>query len=102
MTIATPKVKKTIGQRFAEFHAAHPFVYDWIRYYADHARQKGFSRYSAHLLIHIIRWSINMQHGPGKTFGINDQFASRYARLLMHNEPGAFAGFFELRKIKTP
>lgn len=88
----------TIDARFADFHAAHPEVFEMFTQYARNLREAGWTRYSADALLHRIRWHRHVDKGD-RDFALNDHFSSRYARLLIQADP-TFAGFFELRRVK--
>lgn len=85
---------------FREFHAANPHVYELFVQFAKQVRATGRSKYSADAVMHRIRWHLNVETRSFDGFKINNNFASRYARLLIAEQPD-FEGFFELRKIKS-
>lgn len=90
-----------IDARFAAFDAANPEVWKLFVQFADELRRAGRERYSADAILHRIRWHYAIrQDRPAGDFKINDHFSSRYARKLMQTD-GAFAEFFELRRLRS-
>ena len=90
-----------IQQRFEVFHAHNPRVYELFRRFAREAKGAGRARFSADAILHRVRWEVtfNPDDRLGEAFKINDHFSSRYARLLIAEDP-AFEGFFQLREIR--
>jgi len=88
-----------IQAAFESFHAEHPEVYAMFRDYAAKARAAGFTRFSADMICHRIRWYHHVERGA-RDFKINDHFTSRYARKLMSDD-ASFAGFFETRVLRS-
>jgi hypothetical protein len=92
---------KTIDERFCEFHAANPHVYDELVTLARRAQRRGHQRIGIELLFAIIRWRRMMRTvDPSSGFKLNDHYTSRYARLIMQQESD-LDGFFETRRIKA-
>lgn len=90
--------RKSIDEQFAEFHANNPNVYRAIRTLALDMKQRGRDHYGIKSLFEIVRWS--HVRTTGDSFKLNNNYTSRYARLLMEREP-ELAGFFETRELKT-
>lgn len=96
-----PVVKgQTIQERFLSFHALNPWVYDDLVTLAREAKyDKGYQRGSIDALSQVLRWQ---RHRPttGEKWKLYDHYRSRYARLIMEQEPD-LEGFFELRELTT-
>ena len=90
----------TIQERFEAFHAAHPDVYALFRRFAGELRAAGRTRFGAKALAERIRWHYATTSGGGPDFKLNNNFVSRYARLLAADDP-AFEGFFERRRLRA-
>lgn len=88
---------RSIQEQFESFDLAHPEVYELFVAFAKAVRSRR-SRYSADAILHRIRWEVALGHLT--TPKINNNFASRYARKLMSEDP-SFSGFFELRVLKN-
>jgi hypothetical protein len=90
--------RPSIQQRFEDFHAVHPEVYRELVRLARVAKSRGRRRYSIDALMHVVRWTFDFEHDG--EFKINNDFSSRYARLIAEREPD-LADFFETRKLKA-
>ena len=95
-----PNRADKIEVAFRKFHAAHREVYVLFQKYARELTAAGRTRFSADAILHRIRFyhAVN----PDKEFEgfkINDNFSSRYARLLAEDFPEEFGDFFEFRKL---
>jgi hypothetical protein len=90
-----------IQARFLEFHEAHPEVYDALRRYAFRVMESGRKSYAIAAVWERLRWFWDFEREedeePPK---LNNDFRSRYARLLMAREP-ELSGLFELRALKS-
>ncbi len=99
----TPDYPKdaTIDERFELFHAKNPHVYENLKILAFRARRAKRGQCGIKLLVEQLRWTyyIRTDHKASE-YLINNDFTSRYARMLMEREP-ALEGFFELRKLTS-
>ncbi len=89
----------TIQSRFLAFHESNPDVFALFVILAEKMRAAGWRRYSAKTIIEQIRWHYDLASG-GKDgeWRLNNNFTSRYVRLLIETRP-EFAGFFETRTL---
>jgi len=88
----------TLRERFEQFHADNPQVYDGLRELALRARRRGHERYGIKGLFEILRWQHAMET-TDEEFKLNNDFTAFYARLLMDRE-FELDGFFETREQK--
>ena len=88
----------TIQQRFLAFHYRNPNVYRELRLLALKAIDAGRKRYGIATLYEVLRWGLLTT--TGRDFKMNNDFKSRYARLLMEREP-KLKGFFDVRDLRT-
>lgn len=86
-------------RRFAKYHAENPNVFAEFETYARRIAATGRQRYSAWVIIQVIRWDYDIRT-TGEVFQINNDFIALYARLLITRVPW-FASFLELRKMKS-
>lgn len=86
---------KTKIERFAEFHAANPHVYEALRDMALKAKRAGIQRGGVKAMCEALRWSSIATRG--EDWKINNDFTAFYARLLEKNNPD-LRGFFEMRE----
>jgi hypothetical protein len=107
---------KPIQQAFEEYDAANPKVYVHFCRLAFRAIKRGAKRISAKLIINVIRWEVFIQPRPkeraeialgpdmfgdnGRTFKINDAYASRYARKFIREFP-EHEPLFEMRELRA-
>jgi hypothetical protein len=94
-----PTGKQTIDARFRAFHNTNPQVYARLVALAREMRQKR-ANWGIRPLIEIVRYEHAIATTGDDGFKINNDFCSRYARLIMENETD-LAGFFETRELKA-
>lgn len=94
-------MKPSIQDQFEEFHRLNPGVYAELAHLARRAKARGHHKLGIELLFAIVRWNRLMRtNDPASGFKLNDHYTSRYARLLMDQEPD-LEGFFETRRLKA-
>ena len=94
----------SIESRFEAFHARNPGVYAKLVNLAyrarnlDHQRRIGIG-----MLFEVLRWEWTLLGLPddAEEFKLNNNYRSRYARLIMADHP-QLDGLFEIRELKTP
>jgi hypothetical protein len=91
---------KTIQERFDRFCIQHPDVFSLFRKIAWELRGRGYKRYSADGILHIVRYNYDTSGNDAAGFKINNVFSSRFARKLIAEDP-TFDGFFETRVLKS-
>lgn len=89
----------TIQQKFEKFNRENPTIYKELVRLATIAKVQGVQRYSAKAMFEVIRWNFVLRR-LGANFRINNDFTSRYARLINRREPG-LRNFFTVRKLKA-
>jgi len=87
-----------IEQRFQQFHADNPQVYELFDRFTREVIRRGYKRFSSDAILHRIRWETSVVT-TDRQFKINDHYTAYYARLWMQNNP-QYDGFFSLRSIK--
>lgn len=92
----------TAAERFRRFHAQYPEVYQMLRRFAFEWKAAGHERCGIKMLWERVRWEVGLEGLPNSTedFKLNNNYHSRYARLLMRREP-SLAGFFETRELRS-
>ena len=90
----------TIQYQFERFHGNHPEVYDALRALAYRAKDRGRTKLSIKMLFEVVRWEWTISGLPDESelWKLNNNYHSRYARLLMRQDP-ALAGIFETRVL---
>lgn len=95
------KPKLSIQSRFEEFHAGNPIIYELFCEYARQAKARGYDRIGIQFIAERIRWRINIESGDQHSkFKINQDYLSRYSRLIEEQEPD-LKGFFTKRTLVT-
>lgn len=79
--------------QFLKYHSARPEVYHQIVKFAREAKAAGFKTYSIWAVGNRVRWHYQFEKLTGEKFKIKNDYFSRYARLVMAQEPD-LAGFF--------
>jgi len=88
-----------LDRKFFEYHRANPNVYRLLKRFALQAKQTGHQKYSIDAIMHRVRWHLNIETKDPDGFKINNNYSSRYARLIMKNEP-SLKDFFFIRKMR--
>jgi hypothetical protein len=87
-----------LQRAFEAFHAANPQVYATLvrlaRGYFTAGRHVGIGH-----LWEVMRWQ-RWVETRGDFFRLNNNWRSRYARLIMEQEPD-LAGYFETRRLRS-
>ena len=90
----------SIQQRFERFHREHPEVYVLAVELARTGKAAGRTRLSINQIFEVMRWQRSIEGLPDdrEDYKINSVYASRYARLIMEQEPD-LEGIFEIRRL---
>ncbi len=94
-----PGPRLTIAERFAAFHELNPHVYAALRTLALRLHGTGRRRGSIKQLFEVLRYEYSLRT-EGDEYKLNNNYHSRYARLLMENEQ-ALQGWFETRELRS-
>ena len=90
-----------IDREFVAFHKANPIIFDKIVNYTHQLKLAGRKHYGIAAIIERVRWdyAIDVRYDE-KGFKINNNFRSRYARLIEQKFP-ELKGFFRTRHIES-
>jgi len=98
---AMAKQKKGFEARFRAFHTANPHVYAELVRLCRQARRKGHGKIGIRMLWEVTRWNLTIAtKDPSSNLKLNDHYHSRYARLIMKQEPD-LKSMFNLRALST-
>lgn len=86
-------------KRFQEFHEKNPHVYTTLVEMARELKAVGHSKIGMQMLFEVIRWK-SMRRTVGDQYKMNNDYASRYSRLIMDTEPD-LDGYFETRQLHS-
>lgn len=91
----------SIDAAFLAFHEQHPHVYRRLVQLALDLRARGVQRYGIKALFEIVRYEGTAGRAQGAgDFVLNNNFSSRYARLIEAQEP-RLQGFFSMRRLPS-
>ena len=102
-SVLWPALLPTIQARFQRFHLAHPEVYDGLLGLTRQAASVGRTRIGIAMLFEVMRWHWIIAGLPdeAEVFKLNNNYKSRYARLIMRRNPD-LDGMFETRTLTAP
>jgi len=103
MTTQASLFAPSIEWRFEAFHGRHPEVYDELVVLAYRAYGAGRRRIGIGMLFEVLRWEWTLAGLPdaAEQWKLNNNYRSRYARLIMVDHP-QLDGLFEVRELQTP
>ena len=78
---------KSISARFQRFHRENPSVYARLVELAWEGIGRGHQRLGMKQLFEVLRWSRDVDTN-GEPYKLCNSYTSRYARLIMEQEPG--------------
>lgn len=93
--LAADKTDTTISERFEQFDAANPEVFEMLKRICLEMKGRGMPRWSIKAAYEMARW-LPVLRVMGDTFRLSNDFHALYSRKLM-NEVPELDGFFELR-----
>ena len=83
-----------------QFHMDNPHVYQILVELARNLKAAGHKRLGIRMLWETMRYELMTDTIHPKGFKLNDHYHSRYARLIMEQEPD-LDGIFETRKLRS-
>jgi len=90
--------KITIDAQFEEFHRNNPEVYEELVRLARQMKARGHKQIGIKMLWEVLRWERAMKTTDQTEWKLNNNYTSRYARLIMEQEPD-LEGFFKTREL---
>lgn len=92
----------TIQERFERFHGNHPIVYQELVKLSYEWRAAGHNKGAIVMFFEVLRYRYGIRGLPDPTedFKLNNNYRSRYARLIMELNPD-LVGFFEIRELQA-
>ncbi|MDH6624432.1 hypothetical protein M2271_002234 [Streptomyces sp. LBL] len=89
----------TIQAQFEAFHRLNPWVLRALEILTADYLKRGATRVGIGMLFEVLRWRYATAT-EGDEFRLNNNFRSRYVRLLIERHP-EWAGAFEVRSLRT-
>lgn len=90
----------SINTAFQRFHAANPQVYDKLVELAEQARRIDH-HIGMKMLWEVMRWDLTIKTDAGEDFKLNNNYTSRYVRLIQSQRPD-LAPMFQTRTLRAP
>jgi hypothetical protein len=91
----------SIEGNFLAFHEANPWVYRALVRLARDLHRRGRKRIGIGMLFEVLRWQHSLATvDQASDFKLNNNYRSRYARLIMDREAD-LAGIFETRRLTS-
>lgn len=85
-----------IQQKFENFHSQNPQVYTTLVSLANQAKDAGRNKIGIGMLFEVLRW--NYIINSGEEFKLNNNYRSRYVRMIAQNE-SSLSNMFEMREL---
>jgi len=92
--------RDSLQRRFEAYHQARPEIFDHLVKLCFEVKAMGFKRYGIGSLWEVMRWHFQIDKKMGDDFKLNNDYRSRYARLIVATYP-EFDGFFEMRELRA-
>lgn len=86
-------------KKFREFHQKNPEVYRELVKLAYQAHERGRKKIGMQMLVEVFRWNRLIQT-KGDVYKINNNYGSRYARMIMEDHP-ELEGIFNTRELRS-
>lgn len=99
LAVDTLPADLTIQERFERFHELNPWVFEAYETLTADWLARGHKRIGVGMLTEVIRYEYARQT-RGDGFKVNNNFRSRYVRLLIAEHP-EWAEAFETRKLRA-
>jgi hypothetical protein len=94
------RLDSTIDSRFAEFHEANPYVFRGILTMLNQARMAGKARVGMKMIFEVLRWQHFLRTEHADDFLLNNDYSSRYSRLVMATHP-ELGALLEMRRLRA-
>ncbi len=93
---------RSIQNQFEQFHHKHPNVLHELARLAWQAKNQGRTKIGMKQLFEVLRWERMIAGLPdeGEAFKLNNNYTSRYARLIMARYPD-LEGMFDTRELRA-
>lgn len=92
--------KLCLDEKFWDYHQNNPWIYDELVRLARQAKKAGKNKIGIKMIWETMRWKRFIESKDPEKFKLNNNFPSRYARLIMQNEKD-LEGIFDVRKLRS-
>lgn len=102
LDLQLPPSKRTITDEFERFHTANPWLYEELCRLARLWKKNTGRCCNISMLWENVRFNhgIKALANPGDEWCLNNNYRSRYARMIMDNEPD-LKGMFRTRRLRS-
>lgn len=91
----------SIQAAFEQFHERNPWVYRHLVQLARDLHRRGRNKIGIGMLFEVLRWEyLRVTVDPDSDFKLNNNYRSRYARLIAARNPD-LVDVFETRKLTS-
>ena len=97
---AVVPVHDGLEEKFMKFHQMNPEVYETLVELAYQAKQTGKQKIGIKMLWEVMRWQRFLATKDDGKFKLNNNYPSRYARLIMEQEE-ELKDIFDVRKLRS-
>jgi len=87
----------TLQEKFEIYHRENPHILPLLVRFVNEAMESGREHYSINAIFERIRWHLDIET-TGDAFKLNNNYRSRYVRLLEKEHP-EYEGFFFKRAL---
>ncbi len=91
---------ESLDERFNKFHRANPMVFDLFLRFTLKAKDRGYKHFSAKAVFERIRWHMHIDTVDADGFKLNNNYTSRYVRLLEQLFP-EHRDFYNKRELRS-
>lgn len=89
----------TLQEKFELYHRENPHILPLLVRFVNEAKESGREHYSINAIFERIRWHLDIET-TGDVFKLNNNYRSRYVRLLEKEYP-EYEGFFFKRALAS-
>lgn len=88
-----------LDKKFWEFHEQNPQVFKKLEELALQAYTRGRKKIGIAMIFEVLRWNSNLET-TGDNYKLNNNYKSRYVRILMEKHP-EYKDLFEIRRLHS-
>lgn len=96
----TTEVSRPLAERFEEYHAANPHIFELLVKYTRHLIESGRTGYGINGVFERIRWHMDVETKDPDGYKMNNNYRAKYVRLLESEYP-EFVGFYKKRRLRS-
>ncbi|MEV4741776.1 hypothetical protein [Streptomyces sp. NPDC049555] len=91
----------SIQRRFEAFHELNPWIAEQLEVLTADCLQHGSRRVGIGMLFEVLRWQYGRATAGREPWRLNNDYRSRYVRLLIERHP-EWVDIFETRRLLRP